>query len=165
MNRLWAMDNAVLRPFLPDDADWVVERHATAYRRDEGFDDTFGPVVRRILDAFIASPSPDQAGWIAEAAHARLGSIFVVPDTPRIARLRLVYLEPEARGGGLAQRMMDTALDFTRARGFQRMCLWTHESHAAAGRLYARNGFSLTESTPKHSFGVDVVAQTWERTL
>jgi len=91
--------------------------------------------------------------------------ILLIEDDAETAKLRLVLLEPGARGTGLAQRMLDTALDFARAAGYRRMRLWTHESHVAAGRLYARNHFHLVESEAKRSFGQDVVAQIWERKL
>lgn len=88
-----------------------------------------------------------------------------MPETPSVAKLRLVLLEPPARGTGLAQAMLDQALEFARERGFATIRLWTHESHVAAGRLYARNGFRMTSSEAKRSFGCDVVSQTWERVL
>jgi GNAT superfamily N-acetyltransferase len=87
------------------------------------------------------------------------------PDDPQTARLRLFLIEPKARGTGLAQRMLDTCIAFARASGYRRMRLWTHESHRAAGRLYARNGFLMTASAPARAFGQDVVDQTWERAL
>lgn len=156
------MSTPTIRPFTADDAPWVVDRHAALYAQDEGFDDSFGTLVAGILEAFVATPDPDSAGWIGVRGEARLGSIFVVPEAPGIAKLRLFLLEPSARGTGLAQRMLDTAMDFARARGFSRMRLWTHESHVAAGRIYARNGFRLVESEARHAFGQDVVAQIWE---
>ena len=97
-----------------------------------------------------------------------LGSIFCMaegPDTPEIARLRLFLIEPEARGTGLAQRMIDACLSFASAAGYRQIRLWTHESHQAAGRLYARNGFALVASAPSRAFGCDVVDQTWQRDL
>jgi GNAT superfamily N-acetyltransferase len=159
------MDSPVIRPFTPEDAPWVVDRHAALYARDEGFDDSFGQLVATILDDLLSSPEPGWQGWIADGPDGRLGSIFVVPETPGVAKLRLVLLEPEARGTELAQRMLDRAFDFARAQGFKQMQLWTHESHVAAGRFYARNGFRLLASEARRSFGIDVVAQILERDL
>lgn len=155
-----------LRPFASHDTDWLVDRHGALYAEEEGFDETFPLLVREILGDFLAKqvPGRDQ-GWIAWDGETRVGSIFVIEDDAETAKLRLVLLEPGARGTGLAQRMLDTALDFARAAGYRRMRLWTHESHVAAGRLYARNHFHLVESEAKRSFGQDVVAQIWERKL
>lgn len=156
-----------LTPFTAADADWLVARHGALYAQDEGFDETFPALVARIVAGFLADHDPvREAGWIArDGAGQRLGSIFVVAEDAGTARLRLVLLEPGARGTGLAQRMLDHAMTFARRAGYVRMCLWTHESHRAAGRLYARNGFALTASEACHSFGRDVVEQSWERAL
>ena len=157
---------ATFAPFAATDADWLVERHATLYARDEGFDDSFGALVREIVTAFLARHDPArEGGWIAWEGGRRLGSIFVVQEIPGVAKLRLFLLEPEARGTGLAQAMLDHAMGFARGAGYGHMRLWTHESHRAAGRLYARNGFAMTGAEARHSFGRDVIAQTWERPL
>lgn len=155
-----------LRPRAAEDAPWLVARHADLYARDEGFDDSFGVLVAEIVAGFLRSHDPAcEQGWIAWQGGQRLGSIFCVRDAPGVARLRLFLVEPEARGTGLAQHMLDTCLGFARGAGYHRIRLWTHESHRAAGRLYARNGFVLTASTPAHSFGRDVVEQDWARDL
>ena len=152
-----------IRPFRPDDAPWLAERHATLYARDEGFNATFGPLVAGILDDFIAGHDPAcEAGWIAHAGARRLGSIFCVRQSEGIARLRLFLLVPEARGQGLGQRLLETCTGFARARGYRGMTLWTHESHRAACALYARNGWRLGASVPVRSFGCDLVEQSWE---
>jgi GNAT superfamily N-acetyltransferase len=154
---------SVIRPFRAEDIPWLVERHQTLYAADEGFDDTFGPLVRDILDAFVADHDPScEAGWIAEEAGRPLGSIFCVRTDAETAKLRLFLLVPEARGKGLGRRLLNTCLGFARSRGYRRMALWTHESHEAACALYARSGFRLTRSVPVHSFGVDLVEQSWE---
>jgi len=155
-----------LRPFTAADADWVIARHGTLYAEHEGYDASFEALVATIVADFLAYKKPGRdEGWILWRDGRRLGSIFVVEEDSRTARLRLVLLEPEARGAGLAQAMLDQALDFARAAGYATMRLWTHESHRAAGRLYARNGFSLLSSAPAQAFGQEVVEQTWERAL
>ena len=160
------MTEITLRPFTASDTDWLVRRHGELYAEAEGFDDSFRQLVGEIVADFLVSKRVGrEEGWIAWRGKDRLGSIFVVEEDPRTAKLRLVLLEPGARGTGLAQRMLDHAMDFARAAGFDQMRLWTHESHRAAGKLYARNGFRLTHSEAKRSFGADVVAQTWERDL
>ena len=161
-----AASDVALRRFRPEDAAWVIDRHAALYAVDEGYDASFRDLVAGIVAGFLAAHDPArEAGWIAEGKAGRLGSIFVVTETPEIAKLRLVLLEPQARGSGLASRMMDTALTFARTASYTRMRLWTHESHIAAGRLYARHGFHLVSSTPGHQFGQSVIDQIWERSL
>lgn len=157
------MEDVTLRPFRAEDAPWLVERHATLYARDEGFDDSFGQLVAGILDAFLAGHDPArERGWIAEAGGQRLGSIFCVALDGECAKLRLFLLVPEARGRGLGRRLLTTCMDFARAAGFARMQLWTHESHRAACALYAELGWRLEDSRPVRSFGVDLVEQTWK---
>lgn len=156
------MTDVILRPFVPADAPWLVERHQVLYARDEGFDATFGPLVAGILDGFIAAHDPArERGWIAEEAGARLGSIFCVDAGGGTAKLRLFLLEPRARGRGLGRRLLSACMGFARAAGYRDMVLWTHESHRAACALYAASGWRLTESVPVHSFGVDLVEQSW----
>ncbi len=151
-----------LRPFQPADTDWLVERHQTLYAADEGFDDTFGPLVRSILDDFVAEHDPvAERGWIAEEDGVRLGSIFCVRADVKTAKLRLFLLTPEARGKGLGKRLLSTCMGFARDAGYAGMRLWTHESHEAACALYQKNGWTLTGSKPVHSFGVDLVEQAW----
>jgi len=155
-----------LHPFVAEDADWLVARHGEIYAQDEGFDDTFRTLVAGIVADFLAHRQPGrEEGWIAWSEGRRLGSVFVVQEDATTAKLRLFLLEAEARGTGLAQRMLEHATGFARGAGYTGMRLWTHESHRAAGRLYARHGFEMTASEPRHSFGRDVVAQTWERAL
>jgi GNAT superfamily N-acetyltransferase len=149
------------------DAGWLIERHAVLYARDDGFDATFEALVAEILAAYIRSRDPaTERAFIAVEEGRRLGSIFCVQSgDPGIAKLRLYLLEPEARGRGLGQRLLDACLGFARDTGYARLRLWTHESHRAACALYARNGFRLTESRPVRSFGQDLVEQTWETDL
>jgi GNAT superfamily N-acetyltransferase len=157
------MEMPVIRPFRREDAAWLVERHGTLYARAEGFDATFAPLVAGILDSFAADHDPTcEAGWIAETGGARLGSIFCVRLDQQTAKLRLFLLVPEARGQGLGQRLLETCMTYARNRGYRGMQLWTHESHRAACALYARNGWQLVASRPVHSFGRDLVEQSWE---
>ena len=156
----------VLRAFTAEDVDWLVDRHATLYARDEGFDESFGRLVREILEDFVAShDSSCERGWIAERDGQRLGSIFCVRLSETEAKLRLFFLLPEARGLGLGKRLLQTCMGFAKGRGYLKMQLWTHESHEAACALYKAFGWQLTESKPVHSFGVDLVEQSWEITL
>lgn len=156
------MTDVSIRPFGPDDRDWLVDRHSALYARDEGFDASFGTLVGEILDAFLDGHDPTcEAGWIAHRGDERLGSIFCVRLDERTAKLRLFLLVPEARGAGLGRRLLATCMDFARSRDYAGMSLWTHESHVAACALYRRTGWALVSSTPVHSFGQDLVEQAW----
>ncbi len=160
------MIEVVLRPFRDEDSDWIIERHGALYAQAEGFDETFPVLVAGIVRDFLTAHDPErERGWVAEREGQRLGSIFCVDAGDGVAKLRLFLVEPEARGTGLAQRMLEACVGFAQEAGYARMRLWTHESHRAAGRLYARNRFELTASAAARSFGVDVVEQTWERDL
>lgn len=155
-----------LRDLAPGDAGWLIQQHAELYAAEEGFDHTFEPLVAEILAGFIRDHDPAcERAWIATQGAERLGSIFCVRDDASTAKLRLFLLVPQARGLGLGKRMLGECLDFARAAGYRRMRLWTHESHRAACALYAAHGFALTDSRAVHSFGRDLVEQTWERAL
>ncbi|MBK0326897.1 GNAT family N-acetyltransferase [Rhodobacteraceae bacterium F11138] len=156
------MTEISLRRFDAADAPWLVDLHDQTYAREEGFDDSFGQLVARILADFIARHDPEcERGWIAWRDGQRLGSIFCVRQGPTTAKLRLFLLTPEARGCGLGWRMLRTCMGFARDAGYLDMRLWTHESHRAACALYARNGWQLLDSRPVRSFGVDLVEQSW----
>lgn len=155
-----------LHGFAPPDRDWLVEQHQVHYAREEGFDASFGVLVAQILDDFLASNDPTcERGWIARQGEQRLGSIFCVRLQEDTAKLRLFLLTPAARGKGLGTRMLETCMGFARDAGYRRMQLWTHESHRAAGALYARSGWTLNSSAPVMSFGKPNVEQHWSITL
>ena len=152
-----------LRSFTPNDAPWIVAQHARLYARDEGFDDSFGPLVSSILEAFISDHDPlCERGWIAEEDGRPLGCIFCVKQDKSTAKLRLFLLLPEARGMGLGKLLLHTCTRFAEGVGYSGMRLWTHESHEAACALYRAQGWTLTASRPVHSFGQDLVEQSWE---
>ncbi|MEP5732271.1 MAG: GNAT family N-acetyltransferase [Sulfitobacter sp.] len=160
------MDGIDIRRFEAADRDWLIEAHGVHYARAEGFDDSFGPLVADILDKFLCEHDPAcEAGWIACQKDVRLGSIFCVKVDGETAKLRLFLLVEEARGKGLGRRLLNTCMGFARAQGYLRMTLWTHESHQAAGALYAKTGWELVASKPVVSFGQDLVEQHWEITL
>ncbi len=160
------MQDPAIRPFHPDDAPWLVERHGTLYARENGFDESFAPLVAEILAAFIADHDPrTEAGWIAHDGARRLGSIFCVRESAELARLRLFLLVPEARGRGLGHRLLRQCMGFARACGYRRMTLSTHESHRAACALYARAGWRIVASRPVRNYGCDLVEQSWEIAL
>ncbi len=158
------MDDVDLRHLKPGDAAWLVDAHGRLYAEEEGFDDTFGPLVAGIIAEFEAGHDPKtERAFIAVRGKERLGSIFCVQSGDLgVAKLRLFLLVPEARGLGLGKRLLEANLAFARAAGYHKMRLWTHESHRAACALYASHGFTMTASKPVRSFGADLVEQTWE---
>ena len=162
-----AMDDTVtFRSYRTRDLDWLVDAHQRHYAEVEGFDETFGVLVASILRDFSADHDPTcERGWIAEVGGQPAGSIFCVRLDAKTAKLRLFFLAEEARGKGVGKRLLQTCMGFARDSGYSRMQLWTHESHAAACALYRKAGWTCTASKPVHSFGVDLVEQTYEITL
>lgn len=160
------MDDIEIRRFTADDRAWLIARHQAHYGTVEGFDDSFGVLVAEIVDDFLSGHDPArEAGWIARRGEARLGSIFCVRVNDSTAKLRLFLLIDEVRGTGLGHRMLETCMGFARDRAYRQMQLWTHESHRAAGALYAKTGWHLMSSTPVVSFGQPLVEQHWRITL
>jgi len=160
-------DDIILRDLAPGDAGWLIARHATHYAASDGFDATFEALVAEILAAFIRSRDPArERAWIAWRGGMRVGSIFcVAAGQPGVAKLRLFYVDPAARGTGIGHRLLDTCVNGARDFGYDKLVLWTHESHAAAGHLYRSHGFTLDSAVPVTSFGVDLVEQSWSITL
>jgi GNAT superfamily N-acetyltransferase len=151
-----------LRPFQAADADWVVQTHQRLYAEAEGYDATFGDLVAGIVRDFIRDFDPvGEAGWIAEADGRRLGCVFCKKIDAEVAKLRMLLVEPRARGTGLGRRLVRTCMQFARDRGYRHMTLWTHDSHKAAIAIYEAEGWKLVSSVPGVAFGVRVVDQEW----
>lgn len=151
-----------LRRHRVGDIGWVIHRHGVLYAQDYGWNDEFEALVAEIGAAFIRAFDPArEICWIAEADGAILGSAFVVRQDDRTAKLRLVYVEPAARGAGLGRRLVRAAIDFARTAGYSTMTLWTNDILHAARRIYETEGFSLAGEEKHHSFGVDLVGQHW----
>ncbi|MCR9086299.1 MAG: GNAT family N-acetyltransferase [Rhodobacteraceae bacterium] len=157
----------ILRELRAGDAGWILEQHGVHYAQVDGFDRSFEVLVARLLAEFIESHDPScEGGWIAEAQDGtRLGCVFLARLDETTAKLRMFYVIPEARGSGVAQALLDGLFSFARDAAYESVRLWTHKSHRAAGRLYARNGFALLNSRPVQSFGRDLVEQSWEKRL
>lgn len=154
------------RDLEPGDAGWVMQRHGELYWADEGYDIRFEGLVAAILSDFIANRGPQERAWIAvDAKGRRQGCIFCVRPEPEVAKLRMFLVEPARRGTGLAQQLLGKVIHHARATGAARLVLWTHQSHRAAGRLYARTGFALIHEAPVEAFGQATVEQTWELML
>jgi len=154
----------VIRDPVPGDLGWVIHRHGVLICREFGWDIGFEAKVAEILGAFGSHPGRER-GWIAERDGEILGSIFVMPDDEETARLRVLYVEPKARGTGLGRRLVDLCIAFAREAGYRRMVLWTHDFQKPARRIYQAAGFKLVASQPHRNFGVDVVSETWEMAL
>ena len=154
------------RDLQPGDAGWIAMRHGELYWRDEGYDIRFEALVLGLLAGFVTERDPaTERAWVAVRDATRLGCVFCTRPAPDTAQLRMFLVEPEARGTGLAVALLDACMGFARDTGAARLQLWTHESHRAAGRLYARTGFRIVETKPVEAFGRLTVEQVWEIVL
>ncbi|HJU97656.1 MAG TPA: bifunctional helix-turn-helix transcriptional regulator/GNAT family N-acetyltransferase [Jiangellaceae bacterium] len=153
----------VLRGVQPGDLGWVVQRHGALYAQEYGWDRTFEGLVARIVADYAETADPvRENAWIAEIEGWRVGSVFLVADDASTARLRLLLVEPAARGHGLGGRLVDECVRFARDAGYTSITLWTNDVLVAAQRIYERAAFRLTGEQAHHSFGNDLVGQHWQ---
>jgi DNA-binding MarR family transcriptional regulator/GNAT superfamily N-acetyltransferase len=162
--------DVVLRPPQPGDLGWVVERHGARYAAEYGWDATFEALVARIVAEFAERRDVRrEAAWIAELDGERVGCVFCMasnnPEAEHTAQLRLLLVEPSARGAGVGSRLVDECLRFARRSGYRRITLWTNDVLLDARRTYQRAGFGCDRREPHHSFGHDLVGEYWSRDL
>jgi GNAT superfamily N-acetyltransferase len=147
----------------PGDLGWVIKAHGETYAAEFGWDTSFEALVARIVADYAGAHDPAREGaWIAEVDGQRAGCVFCVDahedDT---AVLRILLVAPAFRGLGLGGRLVDTCIDFARSAGYDRLRLWTNDPLTAARHVYLKRGFELTAANPHHSFGADLIGQTY----
>ncbi|OPL08607.1 MAG: hypothetical protein AVO33_10305 [delta proteobacterium ML8_F1] len=157
------LDRFSLRDFTPIDLGWVVDRHVMLYRDEYGFDDTFRQYVHGPVMTFYENFKKGEENlWIAEDEGVRVGMIAIVKSDDRTAQLRWFLIEPEARGKGLGNLMMQTAIDFTRERGYRKLFLWTVAHLDTARYLYEKYGFYITETAEHEIWGNHLKEERWD---
>ena len=156
----------LMRAPQPGDMGWVVQRNGALYAEEFGWDSSYEALVARIVADYVDHRDPEcEAAWIAEVDGSRAGCVFCVRENATTARLRLLLVEPWARGLGIGARLVEEVLRFARRAGYSDITLWTNDVLVGARRIYQRAGFTLDNESRHHSFGHDLVGQNWSRRL
>ncbi|RPJ42452.1 MAG: GNAT family acetyltransferase [Deltaproteobacteria bacterium] len=159
-------DTYVIRPPRPGDLGQVVHLHGALYAEEYHWDEQFEGLVADIVAKFIRDHDPKRERcWIAESNKEIIGSVFLVKKSVTVAKLRLLIVEPKARGLGVGTRLVDECLRFARQAGYRKIKLWTNDVLHAARHIYKKAGFRLVHQEPHHSFGHDLIGETWELRL
>jgi GNAT superfamily N-acetyltransferase len=152
----------VIRPLRAGDFGWVVHRHGALYAQEYGWDATFEALAARVVADYIQNRDPKrEEAWIAEVDEEPVGCVFCVKEDDEVARLRLLLVEPKARGMRIGSRLVDECVRFSKGAGYKRLVLWTNDVLVSARRIYEAAGFRLASESPHHSFGHDLVEQDW----
>ena len=156
----------VLRNHQPGDIGWIVHRHGVLYWQEYGWDERFEALVAEIAAKFVQNFDPRRERcWVAERDHEPVGSVMLVKQSEEVARLRLLLVEPKARGLGIGARLVDECLNFARHAGYQKITLWTQSVLTAARHIYQKAGFQVVQEERHSEFGYDLVSETWEMKL
>lgn len=159
-------ETIILRQPVPGDIGWVVMRHGAIYAEEYGWDSQFEALVAEVGAAFLRKHDPIyECAWIAEVDGEKVGCVFLVRYSEDTAKLRLLLVEPKARGLGVGRRLVQECIDFAKAAGYNRIILWTNSVLHSARRVYEAFGFRLIEQEPNDEFGPPSIAETWELTL
>lgn len=159
-------DLYLLRPPRPGDLGWIVHRHGVLYADEYGYDERFEALVAGVITDFAQDPKPERRRcWVAERDGEIVGSVFLLEQSKTVARLRLLFVEPSARGRGLGRRLVDEAIRFARTAGYQRIRLWTQSELKPARKLYQSAGFEIVGEEAHESFGRKLQAEVWELKL
>jgi len=165
-DRVGQQGGVVIRPFRGGDLGWVLARHGRIYAEEYGFDRAFERLVAQIVAEFLARFDAErEACWIAEIDGEPVGTIMLVDAGDRVAKLRLLLVEPCARGHGIGRRLVEECVRFARHAGYRKITLWTQSILSEARAIYQRSGFTKVAEKPHRDFGVDLVGETWEMEL
>ena len=156
----------VLRNHQPGDMGWIVHRHGVLYWQEYGWDERFEALVAEIAAKFVQNFDPRRERcWVAERDHEPVGSVMLVKESEDVARLRLLLVEPKARGIGIGARLVDECVNFARRAGYKKITLWTQSVLTGARHIYQKTGFEVVHEERHCEFGYDLVSETWEMKL